>query len=293
MDQRRKLRQLTEDGARDIRNAKWSSQQRLAEKHRVDPKTIRNIRQGRTYQDITVRPPLGSDVGSAFHGKYLVGDVLDLLTGLPVGSAETVLMAPPPCWPVAVGDSEHEVHVRYQRYVLEECLRIVGPDGLVMYLHRPVFDKNGEVDIGSGIFRNLPLWQVVVWHSPLRYEIRTGAQRSKGFLQLQNYANIMIFAREDWRMPYDTPNLFEKFGAVWTFRRPHQSNVLPEFPLELAARCISLGSGPVLDPYAGTGTTAVAAEGAGRQWIMFDETGSGRRISERRLAGLGERDPSL
>ena len=285
-------RKLTEDQVRDIRMS-GSPQARMAEKYGVDRKTVRNIRHGLTYRDVSDHPPVASSVGSMFHGKYHVGDPLELLGRLPVGSVETVLTAPPPYWPVRVGDHEHKKHTRYQRYVVEECLRVVGPAGLVMYVHRPIFAKNGEVDIGTGIFQNLPLWQVIVWSSPISKELRTGSQQPKGFLQPQNYANILLFAREDWRMPEDTKNPFAQYGAVWNLRRPDSSNVLPEFPLEIADRCISLGQGPVLDPYAGTGTTAIAAQKAWRDWILFDKTGNRRETFKRRLADLVGQDPVL
>ena len=288
----RQDRKLTDDQVRDIRNSR-SPQARLAEKYGVDRKTVRNIRHGLTYREVPDHPPVDSSVGSMFHGKYQVGDPLELLGRLPVGSAETVLTAPPPYLPVRVGDHEHKKHARYHRYVLEECLRVVGPAGLVMYVHRPIFGKNGEVDMGTEIFQNLPLWQVIVWSSPLSKEPRTGSQQPKGFLQPQNYANILLFARERWRMPERTENHFARFGAVWSWRRPDSSNVPPEFPLELADRCISLGPGPVLDPYAGTGTTAIAAQKAERDWILFDKTGNRRGTFERRLAGLGEQETSL
>ena len=45
------------------------------------------------------------------------------------------------------------------------------------------------------------------------------------------------------------------------------------YPLELAQRCIeSVGHGPVLDPFLGSGTTAVAAEMLGVEWIGIEKS---------------------
>ena len=47
----------------------------------------------------------------------------------------------------------------------------------------------------------------------------------------------------------------------------------------------------VLDPHAGTGTTALAAEEAERVWTLFDDTDAYRDNFERRRDGKGDPDP--
>ena len=289
----RPKRKLNEDQVRDIRSSTMS-QARMAAKYDVDRKTVRNIRQGRTYHDVPDQPPSSPDFDPTLHGKYHVGDPLEFLAKLPVGCAETVLTASPPHRPALVGGLKRGRHSLHQRSIIEESLRVVGPAGVVMYVHRPQFGDDGALDVGAAIFRNLPLRQVIVWVCPMIYEPRHSERRpANGLRMVQNYANILLFAREDWQVPLDTANQFARWGAAWVFRRPHSGNAPPEFPLELAQRCIALGQGPVLDPCAGTGTTAVAAKAADRQWIMFDEVDDCREIFEWRMAGLGEQDPAL
>ena len=87
-------RKLTDDEVRDIRRS-GLSQGWAARKYGVHRKTIRNIRQGLTYQDVPNRAPTDPDAHLMFTRKYLVGDVLELLGRVPEGYAETVLtMAP-------------------------------------------------------------------------------------------------------------------------------------------------------------------------------------------------------
>ena len=266
----------------------------MAAKHDVDRKTVRNIRQGLTYADVPDQPTVVPDFDPAFHNQYLVGDPLKLLGKVPAGCAQTVLTAPPPYRPVRVSDREHREHVVQQRCIIEECLRVVGAAGVVMYLHRPQFEKGGSVvDVGSGIFQNLPLRRVIIWNCPMLYERRTEFPRVERSRGPQNYANILVFAGENWQVPEDVQDCFVRWGAVWTFRRPHPTNAPPEFPLELARRCIALGQGPVLDAYAGTGTTALAAKDAGRDWILSDRVSKYRESFEWRRSGLGETDSSL
>ena len=74
-------------------------------------------------------------------------------------------------------------------------------------------------------------------------------------------------------------------------RPPNRANAPPEFPLELARRCVALGRGRVLDPQAGTGTAALAAAEQGREWTLFDGNDEHLATFELRLAGKGEPDP--
>ncbi len=60
---------------------------------------------------------------------------------------------------------------------------------------------------------------------------------------------------------------------------------IPEFFVRLLTRPGDL----VLDPFAGTGTTAVAAEGLGRRWIVCEAETSYARAIEDRLRPLGKR----
>ncbi len=59
-------------------------------------------------------------------------------------------------------------------------------------------------------------------------------------------------------------------------------------PLTLARRCVSITSSPdgvVLDPYAGSGTTLLAAEGLGRRWVGIELNPSFAELIERRMRG--------
>jgi DNA modification methylase len=73
-------------------------------------------------------------------------------------------------------------------------------------------------------------------------------------------------------------------GSVWTIH-PDRNNPHPApFPLELAERCIgSTISGAVLDPFMGSGTTAIAAERLGRNWIGIDNSPEYCQMAEERL----------
>lgn len=91
---------------------------------------------------------------------------------------------------------------------------------------------------------------------------------------------------------YESP---EKVTDVWCLPTSTGKNGPAEFPLALAGRCIALTSREgdlVLDPFVGTGTTAVAAIMLGRQCLGYDISEKYIDIAAQRLA-VAERQPQL
>lgn len=76
-------------------------------------------------------------------------------------------------------------------------------------------------------------------------------------------------------VPWEADDRGVPLRSVWDIA-PDRSTLKGHsatMPLELARRCILLGSRPggtILDPFCGTGTTAMAAAGEGRHSISFD-----------------------
>ncbi len=76
--------------------------------------------------------------------------------------------------------------------------------------------------------------------------------------------------------------------SVWEFPAESAKKVKhpAPYPLELPARCIQLytySNDVVLDPFIGSGTTAVAAQEAGRNWIGYDISQEYVDLSYKRL----------
>lgn len=78
--------------------------------------------------------------------------------------------------------------------------------------------------------------------------------------------------------------------SVWTIpTQPFKEAHFATFPPALVEPCIRAGSRPgdtVLDPFLGTGTTALIAEREGRQWIGCELNPEYAAIAERRLRGV-------
>jgi DNA modification methylase len=77
-------------------------------------------------------------------------------------------------------------------------------------------------------------------------------------------------------------------GDVWSIpTRPYKGPHFAAYPIDLPLRCIAAGckpSGVVLDPFAGSGTTGLAAIQLGRKFTGIDLSPDFARLAARRLA---------
>ena len=73
-------------------------------------------------------------------------------------------------------------------------------------------------------------------------------------------------------------------GDVWAIAQESRNPHPAAYPLELAQRCIeSTPGGIVLDPMIGSGTTAIAAEIAGRDWIGMEVSKAYCQLANERI----------
>lgn len=150
----------------------------------------------------------------------------------------------------------HDDYVAWQHEVLIECWRLLTDDGAIYYNHKPR-PQGGVLQVPLELNPGLPLRQIVLW------DRGSGMNFSNSFYQPVSEW-IMIFAKpkfrllcrsdakDVWRIPHDRSN-----GA----KRNHHP---APFPVALPAIAIrTTGARNVLDPFAGSGTTGVAAKEAG------------------------------
>lgn len=96
------------------------------------------------------------------------------------------------------------------------------------------------------------------------------------------------------RRGYHVDARIATYGDVWSFTPSRGVNGHPAvMPLDLARRCVELGSRRgdlVLDPFVGSGTTALAARELGRHYIGYDINPAYVSIARDRLGIAGEDD---
>ena len=213
-----------------------------------------------------------------------LGDCVRLMNGMPARSVDIVVTSPPyniknstgnglkngsgGKWPQAglidgYADHDdsmpHEEYVAWQRECLEAMMRVLREDGAIFYNHKWRI-QGGKLQDRADIVDGFPVRQIIIWQR------NGGINFNPGYF-LPTYEVIYLIAKPSFRL---APKA-NAHGDVWRIpQEAHNPHPAP-FPVELAQRCIeSTNARIVLDPFMGSGTTAIAAERAHRHWIGMD-----------------------
>ena len=276
-------RRFTDDQVRDIRQSPLSARE-LAKQYRVSHQTILNIRDSRTYKDVS------DHLGPGLKSQYVFQNVVDFLAGLPDGYCGTAVTSPPTRevpsilgrssgWTMKNEWTAEQEYVDLQRRVITECLRVVGPTGVLFYHQMYTASSRRRINLRHEIIRDFPLRQAIIWNHQMRRFIPGG----RHFNRLpNNYGMIFIFSGPRWSIPKESRAAAMRWGDLWNIKPDSMDELWdnksgrltrlhpPALPVELADRCIALGSGMVLNPFAGTGSVPLAAIRAGRDWLACD-----------------------
>ena len=146
----------------------------------------------------------------------------------------------------------HEEYVEWQRACLTEMMRLLSPRGAIFYNHKWRVQR-GLIQNREDIVSGFPVRQILIWQ-------RSGGMNfNKGYF-LPTYEVIYVICNKDFKLNPKANAL----GDVW---RINQTKNIPHpapMPYELADRIVK--SSPalkVLDPFAGSGTTLLAARDEG------------------------------
>lgn len=285
-------RRFSDDEVRKIRQSPLSARE-LAAQYDVSHPTILNIRERRTYKNVPDH--LGPDLlgpdrfGSGAKGQYVLDDPVRFLSALPDGYCGTAVTAPPvrrrpfvigrsSGWTLKDEERAQDEYVYLQRRVIEECLRVVGPEGVLLYHHRYEVSTRRGMDSRHDIIGGLPLRQIIIWNHQLRLFLPGRRQVNR---VPNNYGVIFVFSGPRWSIPEESRRKAMGWGDVWNIKPDPGEDLWDpasrrgqrraySLPGELADRCIAFGSGTVVDPFAASGAVALAAIRAGRDWLACD-----------------------
>lgn len=229
------------------------------------------------------------------------GDCLDIMRRMPAGSVDLILTSPPYNLRNSSGsgirnasptsglwrntklrdgyaggytdDLPREEYVSWQRDCLRAMERLLHRDGAIFYVHKRRV-QYGLLEDPRDILDGFPLRQEIIWSRP------GGINVSDRFF-LPTYEVIYLIAMPAFRLAQGA----YRWGDVWRLP-PARNNPHPApFPLRLAKRCIRLTNARIiLDPFMGSGTTAIAAEKLGRQWIGIENAKEYVNFTNERLA---------
>jgi site-specific DNA-methyltransferase (adenine-specific) len=152
----------------------------------------------------------------------------------------------------------HEKYVAWQHAILRECWRTLTPSGAIYYNHKPRVLDGVLVEPRDYVPPELPLRQRIIW-------ARAGGVNFSPVFYLPTYEEILIIAKPDFRLKSKGAS---GAGDVWRVNQEAGTWHPAPFPLELAEKAIETTMPAfVVDPFIGSGTTAVAAKKFGVDYI--------------------------
>lgn len=172
----------------------------------------------------------------------------------------------------------HEDYVNWQRACLHSMLRLLRSDGAIFYNHKWRV-QDGQLQDRADIVTGFPVRQIIIWQRD------GGINFNPGYF-LPTYEVIYLIAKPDFRLAPKSNAL----GDVWHIPQERNNPHPAPFPVELAQRCIgSVENGVVLDPFLGSGSTAIAAEILNRSWIGIDISKNYCVLAQSRIKATKER----
>lgn len=161
----------------------------------------------------------------------------------------------------------------WQRGVLRLSWATLSDSGAIFYNHKPR-PWRGEILLPLRLNPGLPLRQIIVW-------ARAGGINSSPSHYCPTHEWIMVLAKESFRLKSKAAS---GVGDVWSMVQETNSPHPAPFPLTLPLRIIETGGGQtILDPFAGSGTTLVAAWRLGRKAIGVEISEAYCEIAARRI----------
>ncbi len=232
--------------------------------------------------------------------KIACGDSLSVMKKLPDASIDLVVTSPPynlknssgngmkdgraSKWQAADNglregytnfndNMPHDEYVSWQKACLTEMLRLIPEDGAIFYNHKWRVQK-GLIQDRQDIVEGFPVRQIIIWAR------QGGINFNKGYF-LPTYEVIYLICKSKFK-------LVPKANAVGDVWEIPQTKGIPHpapFPVELAERCIkSTNAKVVLDPFMGSGSTAIAAKKLGRTFIGIDVSPDYVKLARKRVS---------
>ena len=221
---------------------------------------------------------------SDFTNKIVQGDCLDIMRQIPAGSIDLVVTSPPYNLKNSTGNGmkdgrggkwsnaalingyedhgdcmPHEEYVSWQRACLAEMVRIIPDDGAVFYNHKWRVQA-GLLQDRQDIVAGFPVRQVIIWRR------KGGINFNPGYF-LPTYEVIYMIAKKGFRLAKGA----NSHGDIWEFTQETNNPHPAPFPTKLIERVISSTNAKiVLDPFMGSGTTAVAAKKLKRDYVGIE-----------------------
>ena len=165
----------------------------------------------------------------------------------------------------------------WQKEIIKECLRVLKPTGSIFYNHKPRL-RNHKMILPTTWLQDFDIRQIIIWDRNSTPNINP-----IGFYQTTEW--IIWIKKEIPKFNSDQA----KWKEVWGFGAEINNEHPAPFPLELPSRCILATTNEgdiVLDPFMGSGTTAVASKLLNRNFIGIELSQNYTKIANERLSKM-------
>jgi modification methylase len=244
----------------------------------------------------------------AYKNKFLHGDALETMRALPSESINLCITSPP--YNIWEYNGMHnkkmrsqrwkssklleqayenfddymvpDEYIEYQRNCISEMLRLLKPTGAIFYNHKYRI-RGGLLDDRSNITQGFPVRQIIIW-------ARNGTYFSHETFFMQSYEVIFLICKPYFRLAKDARGRTD----VWRFNYAANNSHPAPFPIDMIKYAISSTTAQlVLDPFMGSGTTAVAAYALGRDFIGIEQSEKYIVMAQKRLLQEKQKIPNI
>lgn len=171
-------------------------------------------------------------------------------------------------------DLPHEEYVAWQRECLTQMMRLIKDDGAIFYNHKWRV-QGGLLQDRQDIVAGFPVRQIIIWRR------KGGINFNKGYF-LPTYEVIYLITKKDFVLAKGA----NSHGDIWEFNQEVKNPHPAPFPVALIERIISSTNAEiVLDPFMGSGTTAIAAQNLQRKYVGIELSAKYIELAKERLKG--------
>ena len=170
-------------------------------------------------------------------------------------------------------DMDYDMYVGWQRSCLRAMMRLLKDTGAIFYNHKWRV-QGGLLQDRKEIVEGFPVRQIIIWE-------RSGGFNFNHRFFLPTYEVIYVICKPAFRLASVKAG---GWGDVWKIPQDKNIDHPAPFPVEIPRRCIETTRAKiVLDPFLGSGTTAVAAQLMGIDWIGIEKSQEYCELAKKRL----------
>ncbi len=233
-----------------------------------------------------------------FLNKIICGDSIKVMKQISDGSIDLVVTSPPYNLKNSTGNGmkdgrggkwahaalqkgythhsdsmPHDEYVQWQRDCLTEMFRIITDDGAIFYNHKWRVQA-GLLQDRQDIVSGFPVRQIIIWRR------KGGFNFNPGYF-LPTYEVIYLIAKPKFRLVPKASG----YGDVWEFTQEMKNEHPAAYPVALIDRIISSTTAKtVLDPFMGSGTTAISAINYKRNYVGIELSPEYCEVAQKRIA---------